>query len=210
LSRPTFPGFPRQPRSGPVCRYVRTDIEGAGSGKLKGKKVALKDNVCLVGVPMMNGASMMEGYVPEVDATVVTRILDAGGSIAGKTVCEYFCFRAVAISVPAAPSTTRTAWVIRRATVLRQRRRRRIGRGAPERLSWLARCRVSGTVRTPSDRSATGNGQATALSEPCMHPSAIEFTPAPAHQTECGKTGRYQRQRRRFGYGSRYHNVVYR
>ena len=27
---------------------------------------------------MMNGASLMEGYIPEVDATIVTRILDAG------------------------------------------------------------------------------------------------------------------------------------
>src|ERR671928_1696634 len=28
----------------------------------------------------------------EVDATIVTRILDAGGTVIGKTVCEYFCF----------------------------------------------------------------------------------------------------------------------
>ena len=41
---------------------------------------------------MMNGASTLEGYVPDVDATVVTRILDAGGTIVGKTVCEFFCF----------------------------------------------------------------------------------------------------------------------
>src|SRR5262249_39989332 len=41
---------------------------------------------------MMNGASTLEGYVPDVDATVATRILDAGGTIVGKTVCEYFCF----------------------------------------------------------------------------------------------------------------------
>ena len=41
---------------------------------------------------MMNGASTLEGYVPDVDATVVTRILDAGGEIAGKAHCEYFCF----------------------------------------------------------------------------------------------------------------------
>src|SRR5436190_22613980 len=41
---------------------------------------------------MMNGASTMEGYVPDIDATVATRILDAGGTIVGKTVCEYFCF----------------------------------------------------------------------------------------------------------------------
>lgn len=72
--------------------YVKTEIAGAASGKLAGKRVAAKDNICLAGVPMMNGASTMEGYVPEVDATVVTRILDAGGTITGKTVCEYFCF----------------------------------------------------------------------------------------------------------------------
>ncbi len=41
---------------------------------------------------MMNGASTLEGYVPDVDATIVTRILDAGGTILGKSVCEYFCF----------------------------------------------------------------------------------------------------------------------
>jgi amidase len=71
--------------------YVKTTIEGAPSGKLKGKTVALKDNICLAGVPMMNGASTLEGYTPDVDATVAQRILDAGGTIVGKTVCEYFC-----------------------------------------------------------------------------------------------------------------------
>ena len=72
--------------------YVKTRIEGAKSGKLVGKTVALKDNVCLAGVPMMNGASTLEGYVPDVDATIVTRMLDAGATILGKVHCEYFCF----------------------------------------------------------------------------------------------------------------------
>ena len=45
----------------------------------------------LAGVPMMNGASTLEGYTPEIDATIVTRILDAGGTILGKAHCEYFC-----------------------------------------------------------------------------------------------------------------------
>jgi amidase len=72
--------------------YYKSEIHGAPSGKLKGKTIALKDNVCLAGVPMMNGASTLEGYVPDVDATIVTRILDAGGTIAGKVHCEYFCF----------------------------------------------------------------------------------------------------------------------
>ena len=45
----------------------------------------------VAGVPMMNGASTLEGFVPDVDATIVTRILDAGGKILGKATCEYFC-----------------------------------------------------------------------------------------------------------------------
>jgi amidase len=72
--------------------YVKTTVKGAPTGKLAGKKVVLKDNVCLAGVPMMNGASTLEGYTPDIDATIVTRILDAGGTIVGKAHCEYYCF----------------------------------------------------------------------------------------------------------------------
>ena len=71
--------------------YVKTAIKGVASGPLAGRRIALKDNICLAGVPMMNGANVFDGYVPDIDATVVTRILDAGGEIAGKTVCEYYC-----------------------------------------------------------------------------------------------------------------------
>ena len=93
VSYPRLPGrrpAPEENRYG--AWYVKTEVAGAAAGKLRGKTVALKDNICLAGVPMMNGASTMEGYVPDVDATVATRILDAGGTIVGKTVCEYFCF----------------------------------------------------------------------------------------------------------------------
>ncbi|MGD1924044.1 MAG: amidase, partial [Paracoccaceae bacterium] len=71
--------------------YVKTEIRGAPRGKLHGKTVALKDNVCLAGVPMMNGASTLKGYTPDVDATIVTRLLDEGATIMGKAHCEYFC-----------------------------------------------------------------------------------------------------------------------
>src|SRR5258706_13984826 len=54
--------------------------------------MAIKDSVCVAGVPMMNGSATLEGYVPEVDATIVTRTLDAGATIAGKAVCEDLCF----------------------------------------------------------------------------------------------------------------------
>ena len=63
-------------------------VEGAASGPLKGRMVVLKDSVMLAGVPMMNGARPLEGYVPELDATVVERLLDAGATILGKAECE--------------------------------------------------------------------------------------------------------------------------
>lgn len=72
--------------------YWKCSIKGAQSGPLSGKRVAIKDNVCVAGVPMMNGTVTLEGYVPEFDATIVTRILDAGGEISGKAVCEHLCF----------------------------------------------------------------------------------------------------------------------
>jgi amidase len=90
---PRTPGyFPEGEENKLNAWYVKTDIKGAKSGKLAGKTVAIKDNICIAGVPMMNGASALEGYVPDVDATVVTRILDAGGTIIGKVQCEYYCF----------------------------------------------------------------------------------------------------------------------
>ncbi len=95
--------------------YRKVSIQGADSGKLAGKKVAVKDNVCVAGVPMMGGASVLEGYVPEVDATVVTRILDAGGEIVGKAVCEYFSASGEAIPVLPDPFTIRASMDIRRA-----------------------------------------------------------------------------------------------
>ena len=38
----------------------------------------MKDNVAVAGVPMMDGSKILEGYTPEFDATIITRILDEG------------------------------------------------------------------------------------------------------------------------------------
>jgi amidase len=90
--------YPRLPGTRPSAKenrhnawYVKTIVVGAAEGKLKGKAIALKDNIMLAGVPMMNGSATLEGYMPDVDATVVERILDAGGTILGKAHCEAFC-----------------------------------------------------------------------------------------------------------------------
>jgi len=67
-------------------------IPGAADGPLAGRTVGVKDNVCVAGIPMLNGSPIMEGYVPREDATVVTRLLDAGARIVGKTAVPAFCF----------------------------------------------------------------------------------------------------------------------
>ena len=68
--------------------YWRCEIEGAPEGPLSGKTVGVKDAICVAGVPMMNGSRVLEGFIPDVDATVVTRLLDAGATILGKTNAE--------------------------------------------------------------------------------------------------------------------------
>ena len=89
---PRTAGHRPSPEENPLnAWYVKTEVRGAPRGPLHGRTVALKDNVCLAGVPMMNGASTLKGYTPDVDATIVTRLLDAGATITGKAHCEYFC-----------------------------------------------------------------------------------------------------------------------
>ncbi|XP_077984422.1 amidase-like [Glandiceps talaboti] len=89
---PRTPGYRPREEDNPLnAWYWRCDIKGAETGKLQGKTFAIKDNIAVAGVPMMNGSYILEGYVPEYDATIVTRILDAGGRILGKSVCEDLC-----------------------------------------------------------------------------------------------------------------------
>jgi amidase len=71
--------------------HVKTSIKEKTTGKLKGKRIAIKDSVMVAGLPMMNGSNLLDGFVPQTDAEVVARILEAGGEIIGKTTCEYLC-----------------------------------------------------------------------------------------------------------------------
>ena len=90
---PRTPGYRPSSQEDPFnAWYRKTEIVGAVAGPLKGKRVALKDTIAVAGVPMQNGSAVLESFVPDVDATVVTRILDAGGTIVGKAACTDLCF----------------------------------------------------------------------------------------------------------------------
>lgn len=95
IAPPHYPRSPAYRPSGDENRYnawaSKSEVHGASTGKLSGRSVALKDNVALANVPMANGSSTLEGFVPAYDATVVTRLLDAGATILGKATCEHFC-----------------------------------------------------------------------------------------------------------------------
>ena len=69
--------------------FVKTSIREEYRGRLAGKTLAVKDSISVAELPTMNGASFLENYVPDVDATVVTRALHAGAEIIGKTNCEF-------------------------------------------------------------------------------------------------------------------------
>ncbi|AFA71766.1 amidase AmdA [Gordonia polyisoprenivorans VH2] len=94
--------------------YVTTSVtaDAPSDTRLAGRRVAIKDNVALAGVPMMNGSRTLEGFTPSRDATVVSRLLDAGAEIAGKAVCEDLCFSGSSFTPASGP--VRNPWDLSR------------------------------------------------------------------------------------------------
>lgn len=62
----------------------KCDIQGAASGLLAGKTVSFKDHVAVAGIPLTFGARAFEHFIPDFDATIVSRVLQSGGTIIGK------------------------------------------------------------------------------------------------------------------------------
>ena len=80
----------------PLCedRYQawlwKCAIGGGDSGLLAGKTVSFKDHISVAGIPQVFTSQVLEGFIPDVDATVVTRVLAAGGKVVGKHMMNGF------------------------------------------------------------------------------------------------------------------------
>ena len=71
---------------------TRCNISERNDGRLSGWDIAIKDNIGVGGVEMTCGSDVVEGYVPETDATLVSRLLSAGGTLVGKTNLDDMAF----------------------------------------------------------------------------------------------------------------------
>ena len=76
---------------------------GQSRGPLHGIPVGVKDLVFTAGTPTQAGSRVMEGYVPDHDATVVARLKQGGAVIVGKTVTHEFAY---GVNIP----PTRNPW----------------------------------------------------------------------------------------------------
>jgi aspartyl-tRNA(Asn)/glutamyl-tRNA(Gln) amidotransferase subunit A len=79
--------------------FLEVDREGAleraaalanSNGPLVGLPVAVKDNICVLGLQASCGSRILGDYHPPYNATVIERLTQAGAVIIGKTNCDEF------------------------------------------------------------------------------------------------------------------------
>jgi aspartyl-tRNA(Asn)/glutamyl-tRNA(Gln) amidotransferase subunit A len=76
--------------------FLAIDREGAlqraenSSGPLARIPVAIKDNLCVIGMQTSCGSRILGDYHPPYNATVIQRLIGAGAIIIGKTNCDEF------------------------------------------------------------------------------------------------------------------------
>lgn len=71
-------------------KFCLKDVE-PNDGPLAGVTVCVKDCIGVAGIPQIMGTDCWEPWTPSVDATVVTRLLEAGATIIGTSNCEQLC-----------------------------------------------------------------------------------------------------------------------
>jgi amidase len=93
---------------------LKSSNPSAANGPIKGKTVAFKDNISVGGLPLGLGASssLLAGgkhSISPIDATVVKRVLEAGGIVKGTATCENFSM--FALSYTSDSGVVHNAWL---------------------------------------------------------------------------------------------------
>jgi len=80
-------------RDGARAAAERADADlakGDDHGPLHGIPIALKDNMCTIGVETTASSQILKGWIPPYDGTAVTRLRSGGAVIVGKTNLDEF------------------------------------------------------------------------------------------------------------------------
>lgn len=89
------PGYRPTAQEDPYNALVRRcTVRGSRTGRLAGKRIAVKDNICIAGIPLTCGSLFLQDYTPSADATVIRRVLDAGAEVVATTNMDDFGFAA--------------------------------------------------------------------------------------------------------------------
>lgn len=85
----------RRPTAGedPLNAVIRwCSVSADVDGPLAGKRIGLKDNMALAGVPMSCASRVLDGYVPEEDCVLADRLLAAGAEMVAKLNMDAFAW----------------------------------------------------------------------------------------------------------------------
>ena len=86
----------------------RRRASGAVLGPLAGLPIAIKDNICVAGMPATCSSRILAGFKPPYDASVIIRVREADGVLFGKTNMDEFAMGSSTENSCAGP--TRNPW----------------------------------------------------------------------------------------------------